>query len=363
MGETRSILFTGFPGFIGMRLLPRILDRKPGARVVCLLQEKFRPAAEQAVASLEASHPHVRGRIGLVGGDITEPGLGIEAGAAAELRRSLREAYHLAAVYDLAVKRDVAHRINVVGTRNVLELLQSTPGFERLHYVSTAYVSGTARGVFRETDLDVGQGFKNHYEATKFEAEVAVAKSSVARTIYRPGVVVGDSRTGETGKFDGPYFVMRAMERMPSPGVFLRLGLGRGTVNIVPVDFVVEALAALSASEVSAGKTYHLADPHPHSPREIAHMLARALGKKFLHVPVPMTVAKLLFAPRFVQRFFGMPVQSLDYFDDPVRHDATQATADLATLGIVCPRLEDYLPKLVTFYHAHRDDVRREAMI
>ncbi len=253
--------------------------------------------------------------------------------------------------------------VNVEGTKNVLEFLDEAPRFERLHYVSTAYVSGTTRGTFRETDLDVGQGFKNHYEETKFQAEVEVVRSRVPRTIYRPGIVVGDSQTGETGKFDGPYFVLRVMERLPSPGVFLRVGLGFGTVNIVPVDFVVEALASLSASPTSAGKTYHLCDPEPHGPGELAEMFAEAIGKRFVQVPVPLAVARAFFAPKPVQRFFGMPGEALDYFDDPVRHDTEVASHDLAELGIECPRLTDYLPRLVAFYRAHRDGVRTEAMV
>jgi thioester reductase-like protein len=361
--EERSILFTGFPGFIGARLLPRILEREPGARADCLVQEKFLGQARSAVESLAERHPHVRDRISLVVGDITAQGLGIEAKRARELRKTLRQAWHLAAVYDLAVPRDVGRRINVEGTRNVLEFVARAPHLERLQYVSTAYVSGNARGTFRETDLDVGQGFKNHYEETKFQAEVEVARSQVPRTVYRPGVVVGDSKTGETGKFDGPYYVLRVMEKLPSPGVFFRIGLGFGTVNIVPVDFVVDAMVALGASPSSLGKTYHLCDPQPHTPGEIADMFAEAIGKRFVHVPVPMSWAKALFAPRPVQRFFGMPQQALDYFDDPVRHDTTEATRDLAELGIECPRLADYIPRLVAFYRAHRDSVRREAMI
>jgi thioester reductase-like protein len=361
--EAPAILFTGFPGFIGMRLVPRILELQPEARLVCLVQEKFLDLARGAVESIEAGHEHARGRIGLLVGDVTAQGLGIEARRARELRRSLRQAWHLAAVYDLGVRRDVGRRINVEGTKNVLEFLEQAPQLERLQYVSTAYVSGTARGTFRETDLDVGQGFKNHYEETKFQAEVEVARSRVPRTIYRPGVVVGDSKTGETGKFDGPYYVLRLMERLPSPGVFFRVGLGFGTVNIVPVDFVVEALAALSACPQSAGKTYHLCDPQPHSPAELAEMFAEAIGKRFVYLPVPMAVAKAFFAPRPVQRLFGIPQQALDYFDDPVRHDTTQATQDLGELGIECPRLADYLPRLVAFYRSHRDGVRREAMV
>jgi thioester reductase-like protein len=357
------ILFTGFPGFIGMRLVPRLLALQPEARLECLVQEKFQGVARAAVQSLEAAHAHARGRIGLVTGDITVQGLGIDSRRASELRRSLRQTWHLAAAYDLAVARDVGRRVNVEGTKNVLEFVAQGQRFERLHYVSTAYVSGTARGTFRESDLDVGQGFKNHYEETKFQAEVEVVRSKLPRTVYRPGVVVGDSKTGETGKFDGPYHVLRLMERLPSPGVFFRVGQGFGTVNIVPVDFVVEALASLAASPASAGKTYHLCDPQPHSPRELTEMFARALGKSFVFVPVPMAVAKAFFTPRPVQRFFGMPVQALDYFDDPVRHDTTQAAAELGALGIACPRVADYLERLVSFYRAHRDDVRREAMV
>jgi thioester reductase-like protein len=326
------------------------------------VQEKFLEVARSGVKALEESHPQTRGRVGLVPGDITAQGLGIEPRSAKELRQSLVEAWHLAAVYDLAVARDVGRRVNVEGTKNVLEFLGRARRFERLLYVSTAYVSGTARGTFRETDLDVGQGFKNHYEETKFQAEVEVVRSKVPCTVYRPGVVVGDSRTGETAKFDGPYYVLRLMERMPSPGVFFRLGLGFGTVNIVPVDFVIEAMAALSASAASLGRTYHLCDPHPHSPRELTEMFASAIGKSFAFVPVPVSLAKALFAPRPVQRLFGMPVQALDYFDDPVRHDTTQATNDLGEAGIECPRLQDYLPRLVAFYRAHRDGVRTGAM-
>jgi thioester reductase-like protein len=357
----QTIFFTGFPGFLGLRLLPRLLELKPHARVACLVQGKFRETAREGVAAIEKAHPHARGRLDLVTGDITRPGLGLDPEEARSLHKEVTEGYHLAAVYDLAVKADLAHRINVLGTRHVLEWLGEAKRFERLHYVSTAFVSGTARGLYRETDLDVGQGFKNHYERTKFQAEVEVAKSGLPRTIYRPGIVVGDSRTGETGKFDGPYFILRFMERLPSPGVFMLPGGGRGTANVVPVDFVVEALARLSTSAKSAGKTYHLTDPDPLSPAEIARLFARVLGKSFVFLPVPMAVAKAALWP--VHGFLGMPLEALDYFDDPVRHDATVATRDLGALGISCPRLPDYTPALVAFYRAERDRVRREAMV
>jgi nucleoside-diphosphate-sugar epimerase len=221
---------------------------------------------------------------------------------------SLTAAWHLAAAYDLAVGREVGMRVNVEGTRNVLRLLDRAPRLRRLHYVSTAYVSGTATGVFRETDLDVGQRFKNFYEETKFLAEVDVARSALPATVYRPAIVVGDSATGETGKFDGPYFTLAAMERVPSPGLFIKVGWGRNPANLVPVDFIIDALAALADAPGSRGRTYHLTDPAPLTVAEVARLLAREMGKTFALVPVPLAVARALFRPAIVQRFFGMPV-------------------------------------------------------
>jgi hypothetical protein len=119
----------------------------------------------------------------------------------------------------------------------------------------------------------------------------------------------------------------------------------------------------ISAQLINVDNGYHLCDPQPHSPGELAEMFAESIGKSFAYVPVPMAVAKAFFAPKPVQRFFGMPPQALDYFDDPVRHDTTQATQDLGELGIECPRLADYIPRLVAFYRSHRETVRKEAMI
>lgn len=356
-------LFTGFPGFIGARLLPRLLELQPGTRFQCLVQERFLPAAREEVAQIEAAHAGARGRLDTVVGDITAADLGLEAARARELQRTLVSAYHLAAVYDLAVARDVAHRINVEGTRNVLQFLAGASGLQRLHYVSTCYVSGRAKGPFKESDLDVGQSFRNHYEETKFLAEVEVARSGLPVTTYRPGIVVGDSRTGETGKFDGPYFTLAAMERVPSPGLFMRIGSGRAPANMVPVDYVVEGLARLASVEQSRGQTYQLTDPAPLSVYEVGRLMAHALGKKFLYPPVPLAVAKALFRPRPVQRFFGMPAQTLDYFAHQCRYDTSNATRDLTPLGVRCPALPEYIDRLVAFYLQKRGQVRREAMI
>jgi thioester reductase-like protein len=358
-----TILFTGFPGFIGARLIPRLLDLRPGATFECLVQEKFLPAADASVAALAASHPHTKGRIRLVTGDITAPGLGLGAGAAKSLARRVTGCFHLAAVYDLAVAKDVGMRINVEGTKNVLEFLAGAPGLRRLDYVSTAYVSGTAVGTYRETDLDVGQSFKNHYEETKYLAEVAVKGSGLPSAVYRPAIVVGDSRTGETAKFDGPYFALNAMSLLPSPGAFLRIGDGGAEVNLVPVDYVLEAIARLGSWDKAIGKTYHLTDPAPETALGVAELLAKSIGKSFVFVPVPLPLAKLAFVLPPVTRWLGMPGETLDYFDHPVHYDAAQATKDLARFGLECPPFRSYVQRLVAFWKKKRAEITRGAMI
>jgi nucleoside-diphosphate-sugar epimerase len=188
-------------------------------------------------------------------------------------------------------------------------------------------------------------------------------ESGIPHTIYRPGIVVGDSRTGVTAKFDGPYFALNAIRHLPSPGVFMKVGSGTSRVNLVPVDFVLEAIARLSSWNGSAGKTYHLTDPAPLSAFDLEELLSRALGKSFVYLPVPLPIAKLLFAPRQVQRLFGMPSQTLDYFDHPVDYDAAQATHDLGKFGVVCPRFSDYAQTLIRYYLQKAEEGKRGAMV
>src|SRR5262249_7217881 len=158
-------------------------------------------------------------------------------------------------------------------------------------------------------DLDVGQRFKNFYEETKFLAEMAVKESGVPAVVYRPGIVVGDSKTGETAKFDGPYFALNAMAKLPSPGVFMKVGGGNSLVNLVPVDFVLEAIARLSTWDGAVGKTYHLTDPSPKTAFQLEELFARAIGKSFVYVPLPLPAAKLLLATPGVESALEMPAQ------------------------------------------------------
>ena len=245
-----DVLMTGFPGFLGSALLPRILERREDAAAYCLIQSHYQQLAGERVAQIEAAHPHTVGRISLVAGDITAPGLGIDFVERTTLD-GVTEVWHLAAVYDLAVPEAVAHRVNVEGTAHVIEFCQSRESFDRLQYVSTCYVSGDYDGEFPEDELDLGQGFLNHYESTKFEAEVLVRramKADLPATIYRPGIVVGDSQTGETQKYDGPYFYATYIQRLPRVAIIPGVGdFDVVRAGLVPRDYVIDAIDTISA--------------------------------------------------------------------------------------------------------------------
>ena len=349
-------LLTGFPGFLGEKLLPRLLDLHPDVEFRCLVQPRFRDQAETALARLGIA----ANRAGLVEGDITQESLGIETSRRESILARLDSVFHLAAVYDLAVSEEFARKVNVIGTRNMIAFAKSASAFKRFHHVSTAYVSGTFEGVFRETDLDRGQSFKNHYEQTKFESEKDVVSSGLPFTVYRPGVVWGDSRTGETAKFDGPYTVMGAMEKIP---FFFLDGPKDATMNVVPVDYVVEGLARLSASSLSLGKTYNLTDPGGKDVRAFSRLMAKALGRSYIYVPLPLSLVRATVSIPFIQRTLGLIPESIAYFGHRCRYDASQAKADLATLGLSCPAMESYISVIVKFFRANKDRVRKTAMV
>lgn len=352
------LVLTGFPGFLGARLLPRVLVRNETATATCIVQDRFADVANRRLAEIERDHPGTSDRVELVTGDITLQGFGLDEPAA--LARDTTVVWHLAAVYDLAVEAALAERVNVDGTRHVVQFAESCPRLTRHHYVSTCYVSGRHCGPFTESDLDVGQSFNNHYESTKFRAEVKVAASrddGVPTTIYRPSIVVGDSRTGETQKFDGPYFLLQWLVRQR--GVALVPVIGDPTMtrfNIVPSDYVVDGIDHLGALESSAGRTYQLADPEPLTVAEMVEEMSRVVGRRGVRVPLPRRLTKwVLENVSPVQRLVGIPGAAVPYFAHPTHYDTTNAVTDLAGSGITCPPLPQYLPHLVEFFEAHRD--------
>jgi thioester reductase-like protein len=244
---------TGGTGFIGRRVVSRLLDARPDAEVWVLVRRpslgRFERLADQWG---ERTKPLV--------GDLTEADLGLTQQAVAELGE-VQHVVHCAAIYDITAAEAEQRAANVEGTRAVIELARRLDA--TLHHVSSIAVAGDFRGEYTEADFDVGQQLPTPYHQTKFEAELLVRSATGLRyRIYRPAVVVGDSRTGEMDKVDGPYYFFGVLRKLTVLPRFTPIMLpDTGRTNIVPVDYVVDALVALLHIDGRDGQTFHLTAP------------------------------------------------------------------------------------------------------
>lgn len=322
--------------------------------MVALVEGRMLDQARKAAKEIDVE------RIEVLAGDIGERRLGLSDADHERLRSEVRRVYHLAAIYDLAVPLTVAQRVNVDGTGNVLELCAEAESLERLAYVSTAYVAGMRRGIVYEHELVMGQEFKNHYESTKFQAEAWVREyqDRVPTTILRPAIVVGDSRTGETQKFDGPYFILRTIAEAERSGrPVAQFGRADAPFNVVPVDFVVDAIAATAADTAAEGETLHLVDPEPLTASELTATLSREYAGREPRgrIPPGLVRAALRF-PAVRERFGGAPPESIVYLNHPVRFDTRRAVSLLTPRDLRPPNFTDYVGAMVSFFREHQDD-------
>ncbi|HEX2086244.1 MAG TPA: SDR family oxidoreductase [Solirubrobacteraceae bacterium] len=348
------MLITGFPGFIARRLVRRLLADDESLQLTAIVEGRMADAARSAAEAIDAE------RIELVVGDIGDRRLGLDDADYRRLAESVEVVHHLAAIYDLSVPLEVAQRVNVDGTGNVLDFCRACSSFRGLQYVSTAYVAGVRRGVVYEHELLFGQEFKNHYESTKFQAEVWVRELAgvVPATIYRPAIVVGDSRTGETQKFDGPYYILRTISRaVRTRSPIPQFGRSGAPFNVVPVDFVVDAIAALSLDESANRETLHLVDPDPLTAKELTQVLAREYAGREPRLRVPAKAVEESLRFRAVREMFeGAPRESIRYLNHPVRFDTRRADELLAAHGLRCPRFPEYAGPIVEFFREHEGD-------
>ena len=356
MEKKTEIFLTGTTGFIGRRVARALLEKGRKLALLC------RPASTHKLDPLLAGLPAKAPKPRVVPGDLLKPDLGLSSESLKQLTGSVGEVYHLAATYDLGMCQEDAECTNVEGTRRVLDLAAGLPGLSAFHFVSTLAVAGDHPGHFSENDLDLGQNFDHAYGESKYHAEKLVKESGLPATVYRPGVVVGDSRTGEMDKVDGPYFifdVLHGLRRLPGvrrmPMIVPR---EEDTFfHVVPVDFVVAAMVELAARTKKPGKTYHLMDPHPLTYRDFYSSTLRAMGFSGKQIKRPLSrLVKLLTSKAFwpvtqkvVQRF-GMPAEMLVHANYTTTYSTDNTEKDLHGSGISCPPVPDYLETIIAYF-------------
>ena len=351
LGET--IFLTGFPGFIAGRLVERLA--RGGARFLLLVQPAFVGRAHEEIAKIAERTGATPESFRVMEGDITREDLGLSAVDLEEAQAATTTVFHLAAVYDLAVRRDTALRVNVGGTRGVNRFARSLPNLRRYHYVSTCYVAGKRTGLILETELRHEAGFRNHYEESKYlaELEVEALKDELPVTIHRPAVVCGDSRTGETAKYDGVYYLINYLRMWPGALSLANIGNRDVRLNIVPVDFVVEAMAALARDERAVGATVQLADPAPLTTEELFDVIARQLAGRESLLTVPAPLVRTTLGMPLSESVTGLPRAGVPYFFLKQTYDTTRARELLDAHDLRCPRFPDYVPALLDFVERH----------
>jgi short-subunit dehydrogenase len=360
-----SYFVTGATGFIGRHLIEQLLDREGTINV--LVREGSRARLEELISRWGPE----QGRIVPVIGDLTTSRLGVSEQDVKGLR-GVDHFFHLAAVYDMAADEETNRRSNVDGTRHAVELANEL-GAKRFHHVSSIAVAGTYRGVFTEDMFDEGQEIDNPYSQTKFESERLVREeAAVPWRVYRPGIVVGHSETGEMDKVDGPYYFFKVIQRVRRfiPPWLPVVGLEGGRINVVPVDFVSKAMDHIAHKEGLDGRAFHLTDPNPKSAGQVLNTFARAahapefgmrIDREVINM-VPKQARKMLAQLPLVRRItdqvlgdFGIPRDTLSYIDYPTDFDSRHARAALEGSGISVPALEAYADKLWDYWERNLD--------
>lgn len=357
---------TGGTGFIGRRVISRILSREPGAEVWVLVRRESLTRFERLASTAADTWGD---RVKPLVGDLTLADLGLSDTDIAELGsgdEGIAHVVHCAAIYDMTVGEAEQRTANVDGTRAVIELARRLDA--TLHHVSSIAVAGNHPGVFTEDDFDVAQDLPTPYHQTKFEAELLVRSTPGLRyRVYRPAVVVGDSQTGEMDKIDGPYYFFGVLARLAALPRFTPMMLpDSGRTNVVPVDFVVEALVHLMHAEGRDGETFHLTAPKTVGLRDIYRGVAAEAGLPPLRGSLPRATAAPVLRARgrvkavrnIVATQLGIPGDVLDVVELRPTFTADHTTAALRGTGIEVPEFASYAPKLWRYWAEHLDPDR-----
>ena len=358
---------TGATGFIGKRLVKKLLERK-GSVVHFLIRKE----SESKVAALRDYWGASATRVLPVFGDLTSKKLGVTADAIKALKGQIDHFYHLAAVYDLSADEESQTAVNIDGTRNTCEFAKAIDA-GHFHHVSSIAAAGLYEGVFREDMFDEAENYDHPYFKTKHESEKIVRKEYKGTwTVYRPAFVVGDSQTGEMDKVDGPYYFFKLIQRMRQilPPWMPSIGIEGGRINIVPVDFVVKCIDHVSHQSGIKGKAFHLVDPQGYRVGDVLDIFSKAAHAPkmnlFINAAllgfVPKSVKKGLMALAPVRRVrnaimkdLDLPESIFEFVNWPTRYDRRELEAALKGSGIECPNLKDYAWVLWDYWERHLD--------
>jgi thioester reductase-like protein len=358
---------TGATGFIGKRLVKKLLARK-GSVVYFLMREESR----DKIPALIEYWGTTKNRAIPVFGDLRSTKLGVSKEETKALAKNIDHFFHLAAIYDMKADAESQMEVNIEGTRNTVAFANAI-GAGCLHHVSSIAAAGLFEGIFREDMFEEAENLDHPYFASKHESEKIVRKESkVPFRVYRPGLVVGDSKTGEMDKIDGPYYFFKLIQRIRQmlPPWMPTIGIEGGRINIVPVDYVVDAMDHIAHQPKLDGKCFHLTDPEPMRVGDVLNTFARAAHAPTMSMRInaalfgfiPKSIKKGMMSLTPVRRVrnaimkdLGLPEDIMQFVNYPTRFDNRDTAAVLRGSGIACPRLEDYADCIWDYWERNLD--------
>ncbi len=363
-----NYFITGGTGFIGHNLITELLQKKKKAIIYVLVRKD----SKKKFDSIKKDWGNGAKRVIPVTGDLTKPMLGVPAKKRRELEGEITHVFHLAAVYDLMADADSQVRVNVEGTHNVVKFADDIKA-KRFHHMSSIAAAGLYPGVFREDMFEEAQALDNAYFRTKHDSEAVVRNEcKIPWRIYRPGIVVGHSETGVIDKIDGPYYFFKLIQKMRKmiPSWMPTLGVEGGRINIVPVDYVVDATIYLAHKAGLDGQCFHLTDPKPKRIGEVLNLFARAAhapemtmridARIFNYIPAAIKAGLRMLPPvrritNHVMKDLGLPPDMMSFVNYPTKFDNRATQRALKGSGISVPRLDDYAWRLWDYWERHLD--------
>jgi len=357
---------TGGTGFIGRFLIDRLVQRKGNIYVL------VRKGSVKKLDELRPRWGADEKRVIPIVGDLAREKLGVSPADLARLKGKVKHCFHLAAIYDLAADAESQEKANIDGTRNAVEFAEAIGG-GCFHHVSSIAAAGLYDGTFREDMFDEGEELDHPYFRTKHDSEGIVRNEcDVPWRVYRPAIVVGHSKTGEMDKIDGPYYFFKLIQKIRNalPPWVPTVGIEGGCINIVPVDYVVDAMDHIAHKKGLDGGCFHLTDPEPWRVGEVLNMFAKAAhapqmtmrvnAKMFSFIPSFVLDSVMSLAPvRRIQKQvlsdLGIPKDMFTFINYPTRFDSREAQKALKGSGIEVPRLEDYAWRLWDYWERHLD--------
>jgi len=352
--DTPLYLVTGFPNFVCKRIAESLLRRE--GNLALLVPEQKAEEARGFVGSLAKG---TQGRVRILLGEASAMHLGLSTGEYRELRSTVTDIVHGAEKSFLGSERTELDRTNVEGTRAMLELAADCRSLRRFTHLSTVFVAGDRVGVVAEDELAAGQGFRNAYEESKFEAELLVrrAMGHLPCTVLRPSIVIGDSRTGEIDRFEGPYTIAILLVTSPLQVPLPLPGDGVAPLNVVPVDFVSAAADVIHHDPRAVGRTFHVVDPNPMSSRRLYELVAQRQGKKLPRLSLGYKLTCALLKLPGLERLTREQRQAIAYVNHLSFFSSRNTLELLDGTGVRCPPIEGYLDNLIEYV---RDAYRKK---